>query len=197
VILAIATYQAYLLLHVVAAIVWLGGGLTLSVLGARIAKQRDASRMAAFAKDVEWIGNRVFIPASLLVLLFGFLMIYEGPPSFGQLWIQLALGLFGATFLTGALFLGPQAGRIAKLIEEFGEASPQVQQQIRRVLLVSRLDLLTLYSIVVVMVAKPDSGDGLLFAIWAIVLALAAAIVVLDHRRDSAGEIEPAPALSD
>jgi uncharacterized membrane protein len=195
--LAVATYQAYLLLHVVAAVVWLGGGLTLSILGTRIAKQRDASRMVAFAKDAEWVGSHVFIPASLLVLLFGFLMIEEGPASFGEFWIQLALGLFGATFLTGSLFLGPQAGKIAKLIERLGENAPEVQQQIRRVLLISRLDLLTLYSVVVVMVAKPTTDDGLLFTVWAIVLALAAAAVVVDHRRDSAGVPDRAPVLAE
>jgi uncharacterized membrane protein len=195
--LAVATYHAYLLLHVVAAVVWLGGGLTLTILGTRIAKQRDAARMVAFAKDAEWVGNHVFVPASLLVLLFGFLMIHEGPASFGQLWIQLALGLFAATFLTGALFLGPQAGKIAKLIGQLGEQAPEVQQQIRRVLLVSRLDLLTLYSVVVVMVAKPTADEALLFTVWAIVLALAAAAVVLDHLRDGQQAPERAAALSE
>jgi uncharacterized membrane protein len=184
--LALASYNAYLLLHVVAAVVWLGGGLTMSVLGTRIAKQDDPVRMAAFARDAEWIGNRVFVPAALLVLVFGFVMIHEGPASFDQLWIQLALGLFGVTFLTGALFLGPQAGKVAKLIEELGVAAPAVQEQIRRVLFVSRLDLLTLYSIVVVMVAKPTADEALLYTIWAIVLAAAVTVVTADHLRRAA-----------
>jgi uncharacterized membrane protein len=196
-VLALARYDVYLLLHVVSAIVWLGGGLTLSVLGTRIARQRDGARMVAFARDVEWIGNHVFIPASLLVLLFGFLMIHAGFPAFDQLWIQLALGLFGVTFLTGALFLGPQAGKIGKLIEQHGEESPEVQEQIRRVLLVSRLDLLTLYSIVVVMVAKPEADNALLFTIWAIVLVFACALVVMGHRRESRPAPERDAALAD
>jgi uncharacterized membrane protein len=184
-VLALARYDVYLLLHIVSAIVWLGGGLTLSILGTRIAKAHDPARMTAFARDVEWIGNHIFLPASAAVLLFGFLMIHAGFAAFDQLWIQLALGLFGVTFLTGLLFLGPQAGKIGKLIEQYGEESTQVQEQIRRVLLVSRLDLLTLYSIVVVMVAKPQTDNALLFTIWAIVLAVAAALVVIDYRRES------------
>jgi uncharacterized membrane protein len=190
---ALASYNAYLLLHVVAAVVWLGGGLTLSVLGARIARQHDPVRMAAFARDVEWMGTRVFIPASLLVLLFGFVMIHEGPASFDQLWIQVALGLFGVTFLTGALFLGPQAGKIAKLVEELGVAAPAVQEQIRRVLFVARLDLLTLYSIVVLMVAKPTADEALLYTIWGIVLAAAVTVVTADHlRRGAEDRVVPA-----
>ena len=72
------------------------------------------------------------------------------------------------------------------LIEQFGERSTQVQEKTRLALLISRLDLLTLYSIVVVTVAKPTARETLLFTIWAIVLALAAALVVLDHLREAA-----------
>ena len=72
-----------------------------------------------------------------------------------------------------------------------------MQEQIRRVLLVSRLDLLTLYSIVVVMVAKPGSDNALLFTIWAIVLAVAAALVVIDHRRESSQSPERGAALAE
>ncbi len=194
--IAIATYDAFLLVHIVTAVVWLGGGLTAAILGTRISAQRDPARMAAFARDVEWLGNRVFVPASLLVLVFGFLMIWEGPWGFDQLWIQLALGLFAVTFLTGAFFLGPQAGKIAKLIEQLGHEAAEVQAQIRRVLFVARLDLLTLYSILVVMVAKPEAGDTLLFVIWAVVLAVAAAAVVLAFRRE-AEAAAPAVARAD
>jgi uncharacterized membrane protein len=196
-VLALARYDVYLLLHIVFAIVWLGGALALSILGTRIAKARDSARMVAFARDAEWMGNHIFLPASALVLIFGFLMIHAGFPAFDQLWIQLALGLFGVTVLTGALFLGPQAGKIAKLIEQHGKESTEVQEQIRRVLLVSRLDLLTLYSIVVVMVAKPGSDNALLFTIWAIVLAVAAALVVIDHRRESRRSPERGAALAE
>jgi uncharacterized membrane protein len=184
-VLALARYDVYLMLHVISAIVWLGGGLALSVLGTRIAKQRDPARMVAFARDAEWMGNHIFLPAGLLVLVCGFLMIHAGFPAFDQFWIQLALGLFAVTFLTGSLFLGPQAGKIGKLIEQHGQESAEVQEQIRRVLLVSRLDLLTLYSIVVVMVAKPETDNALLFTIWAIVLVIACGLVVMDHRRES------------
>jgi uncharacterized membrane protein len=184
-VLALARYDVYLMLHVISAIVWLGGGLALSVLGTRISKQRDPARMVAFAHDAEWMGNHIFLPAGLLVLVCGFLMIHAGFPAFDQFWIQLALGLFAVTFLTGSLFLGPQAGKIGKLIEQHGQESAEVQEQIRRVLLVSRLDLLTLYSIVVVMVAKPETDNALLFTIWAIVLVIACALVVMDHRRES------------
>jgi len=197
VVLALATYDVYKLLHIILAIVWLGGGLTLSIYGTRIAKQRDAARMVSFAREAEWIGNHIFLPSSLLLLVLGFLMIHAGFPSFDQFWIQLALGLYAVTFLTGALFLGPQAGKIGKLIEQHGEESPEVQEQIRRVLLVSRLDLVTLYSIVVLMVAKPEPDSPLLFTIWGIVILVVLALMVLDFRRDSRKSPERGTALAE
>jgi uncharacterized membrane protein len=183
-VLAVARYDVYLLLHIVCAIVWLGGGLALSIIGTRIAKEHDPGRMVAFARDAEWMGNHIYLPASAGVLLFGFLLIHAGFPAFDMFWIQLALGLFAVTFLTGLLFLGPQAGKIGKLIEQHGEASPEVQDQIRRVLLVSRLDLATLYSIVVVMVAKPEPDSPLLYTIWGIVLLVVIALILVDYRRE-------------
>lgn len=182
--LAVSTYGSFLVVHIVAATVWLGGGLMLNLLGARIAKQGDPARLVAFAKDVEAIGNRVFVPSALLVLIFGFLLIWEGPWGFDQLWIQLALGMFVFTFLTGALFLGPTSGKIARLVGELGVEAPAVQRQIRQVLFVSRLDLLTLYSLLVVMVAKPEADDGLLFTLWGVVLAVAVVWLVAAHRRE-------------
>ena len=194
---AIATYQAYKVVHVVAAVVWLGGGLMLTILGARIARERDARRMVAFTRDVEALSNRVFVPASLVVLVFGFLLIHSGHWSYRPLWIQLGLGLFAVTFVTGAFFLGPQAGKIAKLIEQFGEEAPEVQQQIRRVLFIARLDLLTIYSIVVVMVAKPVADDAPLFAVWGSVLAAAGTALTVAYRRESAATASGSRALTE
>lgn len=109
-------YEIYLTFHVLMAIVWLGGGLALSVLGWRISLSNDGRAMAGFAKNAEWIGNRVFAPAALVLLVLGFLMIHEGPWSYDLLWIDIALAGFAVTFLTGLLVLGPQAGKIGKLV---------------------------------------------------------------------------------
>ncbi|CAN5341830.1 hypothetical protein BH18ACT12_BH18ACT12_23420 [soil metagenome] len=53
---------------------------------------------------------------------------------------------FGLSFVIGAGFLGPQAGKIAKAIKEHRPDSPEAEALIRRVLMVARVDLLTLWS---------------------------------------------------
>jgi uncharacterized membrane protein len=171
-------YEIYLTFHVLMAIVWLGGGLAISVLGWRITLTNDGRAMAGFAKNVEWVGNRIFVPASLALLVLGFLMIHDGNWSFSSLWIVIGLGGFAVTFLTGLLFLGPQGGKIGKLIEAEGVESPAVKAQIRRVLFVSRLDLITLYAIAGNMLVKPTGDDVAVLVAGAVaIVALSAAVV--------------------
>jgi hypothetical protein len=59
------------------------------------------------------------------------------------------------SFVTGAGFLGPQAGRIKKLMDERGPTDPEVQQRINRVLLVARIDNIALILVVLDMALKP------------------------------------------
>ena len=55
----------------------------------------------------------------------------------------------------GAGFLGPEAGRIARATEAGGVESAEVQQRIRRIFLVSRIELVLLLAVVFDMVVKP------------------------------------------
>src|ERR687892_2318567 len=176
-------YEIYLTFHVLMAIVWLGGGLALSVLGWRIALTNDGRAMAVFAKNVEWVGNRIFVPASLALLVLGFLMIHDGNWSYSSLWIDIGLAGFAVTFLTGLLFLGPQGGKIGKLIDAEGPDSTAVKAQIRRVLFVSRLDLITLYAIAGNMLVKPTGDDVAVVVAGAVAIAALSAAVVWTYVR--------------
>jgi hypothetical protein len=61
-----------------AAVVWVGGGANTQAMAFRIIRADDPRRMAGFAKDVEKIGMFVYLPASILVLAFGFVLVAEG-----------------------------------------------------------------------------------------------------------------------
>jgi hypothetical protein len=68
-----------------------------------------------------------------------------------------ALVVFGGSFILGAGFIGPESGRIRKLMETQGPASPEVQRRIERIFLVSRIELLFLILVVFDMVVKPGA----------------------------------------
>lgn len=154
--LAVSTYQWYLLVHVLMAVVWVGGAVMLQLFGARILEGGDPGRLAAFAKDASWVGTRIFAPASLLILVFGILLVEEADIGY-PFWVVFGLGVFAFSFFSGAIFLGPESGRVGNLIDERGAADADAQRRIRRIIVYARFELLLLVLVVVDMVIKPFS----------------------------------------
>ncbi|HEU5211245.1 MAG TPA: DUF2269 family protein [Gaiellaceae bacterium] len=190
----ITWFQFLLFVHIAFVAIWLGGAAMLQFLSLRALGSDDPVRTANFAADAEWVGLRVFIPASLLVLIAGILMVLDSDfYGFGDDWILIALVLFAVTFAAGAGFFGPESGRIAKLIETEGPTSPAVGARVRRVLALSRADLVLLFLIVYDMVVKPElwSGD---FWVAVVVAAVLAALLVRQGLNSSvAGRARTAP----
>lgn len=149
-------FEGLKVFHVLAAVIWVGGAAAVQVFAIRTLGAAEPARMAAFAKDAEWVGTRIFTPASLLVLAMGIWMVVDRPDfAFGDTWIVLGLGGILFSALVGSLFLGPESGRIGKLIEANGADNPEVQRRLRRIFVISRIELVVLLLIVVDMVVKP------------------------------------------
>lgn len=154
--LAVTTYQWYLMVHVLMAVVWVGGAHVIQLLAIRLLRADDPVRLAGFAKDASWIGTFVFAPASLLLVVFGFLLVEEGDIGY-PFWIIWGLAVFAVSFIVGAFYLGPEAGRVGRLIDERGAEDPDVQRRIRRILVLSRIELVLLVLTVVDMAIRPFS----------------------------------------
>jgi uncharacterized membrane protein len=152
-----ATFNVYKMIHVVAAVVWVGGGATLVVLALLTERENDPRALAALGEKVEFIATRVFIPSSLVVLLFGILMMMKGDLDWGQFWVVAGLVGFAATFLTGIAFLQPQTKKFDALVEDRGVDAPETQAALRKLLLVARFDVAMLLLVVADMTAKPFS----------------------------------------
>jgi uncharacterized membrane protein len=148
-------YEWLVLVHVVMAVVWVGGGATLNILAIRTRRAKDPDRLVALARDVEWVGTRVFIPASIVLLIAGIWAASEGNWDFADAWISIGFAGYAFSFLTGMFFFGPESGRIAKLIEAEGASSPTVQARLGRLLTFTRVELVILLVVIWAMVAKP------------------------------------------
>jgi uncharacterized membrane protein len=82
-------YDAFKVLHVLAAVIWVGGAFTLQVLLFKATRAADLDRSAARGQDAEYVGQRVFFPASIAILFFGIWMVLDQPVwAFGQLQIS-------------------------------------------------------------------------------------------------------------
>jgi uncharacterized membrane protein len=158
-VLAITWYEWFKAGHVLVAVLWVGGGATLALLALMTLRMNDPVRIAQFAHQAGKIGERLYTPASLLVLLFGIAMMTN---DFGQLlwdwdmaFIVIALVGWALTFFVGFFYIRPTAAKLASAIEERGPTDPEAQRLIKNILLVTRIDVLVLLFIVFDMTAKP------------------------------------------
>lgn len=109
--------------------------------------------MLAYSQGID---DRIFLPASVAVLVLGIAMVWYSPTwEVSQLWVILGLIGIANTIVVGAAFLGPEAGRVGRLTEERRPDDAEVQRRIRRVFAISRYDLAVLILVVIDMVVKP------------------------------------------
>jgi uncharacterized membrane protein len=142
-------------LHVMAAVTWVGGALTQNVLATRLKKANDGPLMSGFAREAEWVGTHVYLPASLVLLGLGIWMVATEAWDFTDLWIVIGILGIVATVITGAGFIGPTSKKIGAAIAERGPDDPEVTAGVERLLTVARVDLVVLFIVVVDMVTKP------------------------------------------
>ena len=178
-------YTFFKSVHVIAAVIWIGGAAMIQALALRIVRTGDGRRQAEFAKDTEIVGMRVFIPSTLILVAAGIAMMINANWPWSQNWIILGLIAFVASFAVGAGFLGPEGGRIAAVIERDGPESAEAKARIRRILTVSRCELVVLLTVIVNMVVKPTGQNGWFWGLL-VVMALGIAAVVASHLRGAA-----------
>jgi uncharacterized membrane protein len=155
--LALTWYEWFKTGHVLAAVLWVGGGATLTIYAFLTVRRDTPEEQASMARKIGLLGERFYAPLSLLVLGFGFGLMENGqsPWSYDQFFVVFALVGWALSFVTGAFFLGPESKRPAALMSAKGPEDPEVGYRIRRILAVARLDIVLLVAIVFVMTAKP------------------------------------------
>jgi uncharacterized membrane protein len=105
--------------HIAAAIVWLGGGVMLSLIGIRARQSGDLAVLREFARNLSYIGLRIFTPAVIVVLLSGIgLVLLNSEFNFTQLWVLLALGGFILAFLIGGVYLSRSAIQLERAVSQ-------------------------------------------------------------------------------
>jgi uncharacterized membrane protein len=147
-------YDWLMFLHILAAMVWVGGLLAVGVLAARVLQSGEGDAIASFVRNLRVIGPLVFAPAMVAVLGLGIWLVLDNDAwSFGQTWVWLALALFAAAFLVGAVF----QSRAAIAAERAAAAGKDAEAagQLRRWTWGMGLILLVLIAVTWDMVIKP------------------------------------------
>ena len=149
-------YHFVLYVHVICAVIWVGGALYAQMLALRVSRSDDPSELPRLGRNIEYIGSRVFMPAAILLFIAGAIMTLQAW-SFGQLWVAVSVALWILSAAAGAIYLGPRAKRVAALFDAEGPESVGGRQLLGRLFLVSRLELVSFAVIIGLMVFKPGS----------------------------------------
>ncbi|HET9498588.1 MAG TPA: DUF2269 family protein [Candidatus Limnocylindria bacterium] len=149
-------YQLLVYLHILSGVVWVGGAIYAQVLAFRVSRSEDPTELPMVARHLAALGIRVFMPASVLIIVTGSIMTIQ-QWSFGQLWIALAVALWVLSAALGGIYVGPRITRVAALFEAEGPKSPAARSLLERLFLVSRLELVSFLVIIGLMVFKPGA----------------------------------------
>ncbi len=147
-------YEFLLAVHLLAAVSWAGGNVTLHILGRRAVKRGPAA-VLEWAREANWLGARVFGPLALVLLVAGILLVGEVGYEHSQAWVMIAYTGWLALVVIGAGLHPRLQMRTEEAVGEHGDGSAAVATAVRRTLNANAVELAVLLLIVVDMAVKP------------------------------------------
>ena len=149
-------YEFWLFLHLLAAMVWIGGAVAIQVFGILTKRAADPAKTAFFAQDVSFTVMWIFLPAALLVLVAGIGLTENGNWDWGEPFISAGLVLWAIVALIAFGFLGRAIGTAGARLATEGP-SPALGLRLRNLVWLSRGLLAVLVVIVFLMTIKPGT----------------------------------------
>ncbi|HSM01509.1 MAG TPA: DUF2269 family protein [Acidimicrobiia bacterium] len=146
-------FETYKFIHVLAAIVWVGGSIMAQFFAARLSSAEPPHRLG-FARDLRFASTRVLVPSGIIVFFAGSLMIEEGV-GFEYADTFVAIGLLAVFVSLGIAigFLIPATKRAINLMTS-GQG-PAAGVLIKKVTWTARFVILVMLVAVWAMVVKP------------------------------------------
>jgi uncharacterized membrane protein len=149
-------YKWWLAFHILLAVVWVGSNTAIQIFVIR-ARLAGPDRLSYFAREIEWYGTRVLVPSAFILVIIGFILLHvsAGAYDLGQGWVLFGFIVWLFSFIVGAGYLGPESGRLSRLVEEVGPDDPGYQARLSRIFVVSRIEFVLLILVVLDMAVKP------------------------------------------
>jgi uncharacterized membrane protein len=150
-------YELWLAIHILCAVIWVGGGVSVHVLGRWTVKRGDPEQIVAFNRDAVKLGIVFYAPLSIVLIIAGVLLVEEVGYGYGDLWITL--GFLGWLFslALGVGFYPRQARKVEAAVTAGGQAAPEAHATIGRILLVNSIEITVLLLVIVDMAVKPGA----------------------------------------
>ncbi len=148
-------YHAFKMIHVIFALIWIGGGFLLTILGLTAERTNDPAELATVAKQAATVGEKLFTPAALFTLLSGIAMMLNIDWGWSTFWVLFGLLGFAFSFAVGVGVLTPLSKQARQIAMTSGPTSPEAVAVTKKILLVARFDMAVLLLVVVDMAVKP------------------------------------------
>jgi uncharacterized membrane protein len=155
IIATITTYKLLLAVHILAAVLWVGGGATLHVMGRIAQKSGDRERMNQFSKDAAYIGPRLYAPLSVILLLVGFPLVDKAGYEMSDAFIGIAFAGWIVSFLIGILYYSRADKKREAIVASEGVGSDAFLASYKQVAMVNSIELTILVLVVLDMTLKP------------------------------------------
>lgn len=117
-------YGFLLTVHVLAAVIWVGGATTMHIFG-RLATGRTRSASSASPQSRSGWGTWCMPPLSVILLVAGILLVDEVGYSYRDLWITIGFLSFLTSFLLGVGYYARAGRRYAAIAANEGAGSPR------------------------------------------------------------------------
>jgi hypothetical protein len=151
----VSWYELLLTLHILAAALWFGSGIAITVFSLRLLAVEPGA-FGAFSAASGWWAARAHPAAALVILLAGIGMVIDADLSFGELWIVLALIGWLALSAVGGALINPAGKRLTEAYERSGGVlTDDVRPHASRLLTVIRIETVVLILVITDMVVKP------------------------------------------
>jgi uncharacterized membrane protein len=148
-------YGLFKAIHVTFAVLWVGGGVMITILAIVAERSNDPLQIANVARQAATVGEKFFAPVGLVTFLMGVAMMLNTNWGWGKFWVVVGLLGYLATFAIGILLIAPNVKKLHAMIEAHGPTHPDSIALIKRVMLISRVDAALLLIVVLDMVTKP------------------------------------------
>lgn len=154
-------------LHIVVAILWLGGAAGMIISGGRAIRAGNNADVMVIVRHTKFLADTIFLPGAVAMLVLGLYMTWTNW-SFGDAWVLIGILGVVATGAIGGGILTP----LVKKIDAIGPGA-EAEAMGRDLLRMARADVVLLLVIVWDMVSKPSWSDWLEILVMAAVAALA------------------------
>ena len=150
-------FQLLLIFHILFAMIWIGGVIVGTLIGATLYKSGDEIGLARFCRAFAQVAGPAFGGSGGIVLLTGIWMVaMDGYPDFSEPWVSAGFALWFVATILGAAVAGKNWHLTGLALNEDGATFESTRALIKKSFTWTWINVAVLIAALVVMVWRPS-----------------------------------------